>query len=59
MKIDQTEYERIEKEIHSDKSPVGIDAKKAHIYIIYLLESIESRVKDLESRLDDLEKNKE
>ena len=55
MKIDQTEYDRIEKEIHSEQSPVGIDAKKTHIYIIHLLESIEARLAKIEGRLEKLE----
>lgn len=55
MKIDQTEFDRIEKEIHSDQSPVGIDAKKTHIYIIHLLESIQARLDKIEGRLEKLE----
>lgn len=56
MEIDATEYERIAADIHSDSSPVGIDAKKTHIYIIHLLEKIESRLEKVESRLAELEK---
>ena len=55
MQIDDAEYERIAAEIHSDNSPVGIDAKKTHIYILHLLQRIESRLKDVESRLNKLE----
>lgn len=53
MKIDQTEYDNIAKDIHSDDSPVGIDAKKTHIYILHLLQRIEARLKVVESRLKD------
>jgi len=55
MEIDPVEYEKIAAEIHSDKSPVGIDAKKTHIYILHLLEKIESRLEKVETRLAELE----
>ena len=32
MKIDEDTYKEIAELIHSDESPVGIDAKKTHIY---------------------------
>ncbi|MCB9847535.1 MAG: hypothetical protein H6814_03880 [Phycisphaeraceae bacterium] len=44
-----SEYQRIESEIASDASPVGIDAKKTHVMIIGMLESIERRLDKLES----------
>ena len=34
LNIDKKLYEEIAKEIHSDTSPVGIDAKKTHILIL-------------------------
>ena len=40
---------RIEAEIASDDSPVGIDAKKTHVLILAKLESIERRLDRLES----------
>ena len=43
-------YERIEREISSDESPVGIDAKKTHIMILMKLEQIERRLAELERR---------
>lgn len=55
MKIDSAEYEKIAADIHSDTSPVGIDAKKTHIYIIHLLEKIEARLEKVETRLTELE----
>jgi len=42
------EYKRIEAEIASDASPVGIDAKKTHVMILAKLESIERRLDRLE-----------
>jgi hypothetical protein len=49
MKIDQQEYDKIAAEIHSDSSPVGIDAKKTHIMILHLLMDIDKRLKRLEA----------
>lgn len=43
--------ERIEREISSDASPVGIDAKKTHVLILYRLLEIERRLAALEERL--------
>ena len=37
MNIDEETYDEIEQLIHSDESPVGIDAKKTHIIIIHKL----------------------
>lgn len=48
MNIDEKTYAEIAKMIHSDDSPVGIDAKKTHIYIIYKLTQIEKRLEALE-----------
>ena len=53
MEIDAADYEKIAEDIHSDTSPVGIDAKKTHIYILHLLQKIESRLEAIESKLDD------
>lgn len=46
--IEGTDYQRIEREIASDTSPVGIDAKKTHVLILAKLESIERRLDALE-----------
>lgn len=46
--MDPTEYQRIEAEIASDDSPVGIDAKKTHVMILAKLESIERRLDRIE-----------
>jgi len=52
MQIDPDKYEEIAKLIHSDTSPVGIDAKATHILIIQMLQQIQDRLTDLEARLD-------
>ncbi len=46
--IDEKTYAQIAEMIHSDDSPVGIDAKKTHIYILYKLSQIEKRLEALE-----------
>ena len=51
MKIDQRLYDKIAKEIHSDSSPVGIDAKKTHILILQMLLDITERLGRLENQL--------
>ena len=50
MDIDEKTYTQIAEMIHSDDSPVGIDAKKTHIYILYKLSQIEKRLEDLEKQ---------
>lgn len=49
MQIDEETYTRIGQMINSDDSPVGIDAKKTHIFIIHKLEQIEKRLEALEN----------
>ena len=56
MEIDANLYEQLAKEIHSDKSPVGIDAKKTHILILEKLIKIESALQKLQSDVDKLKK---
>ena len=51
MDIDETTYAEIAEMINSDESPVGIDAKKTHIYIIHKLNQIEKRLVSLEKRM--------
>lgn len=51
MKIDPAIYEEIAEAIHSDSSPVGIDAKKTHILIIHMLQQMNERLERLESKL--------
>ena len=44
------DYQRIAREIASDASPVGIDAKKTHVMILFKLEETERRLTALEAR---------
>lgn len=50
FEIDSKAYHEIAKLIHSDESPVGIDAKKTHILIL-------SQLKELNNRIDRLEQH--
>ena len=52
LKVDKKLYEEIAKEIHSDTSPVGIDAKKTHILILEKLLMLEKRLDSIEAKLD-------
>jgi len=52
--IDEKTFEEISEMIHSDESPVGIDAKKTHVYILYKL--ILYKLIQIEKRLEALEK---
>lgn len=51
MDIPQQDYERIQQVIHSDSSPVGIDAAKTHVMILHMLEQIDARLRRLEAAL--------
>jgi hypothetical protein len=48
MEVPQDEYDRIAAEIASEASPVGIDAKRTHVMILYKLTEIEKRLARLE-----------
>ena len=52
IKIDEATYDEIAQEIHSESSPVGIDAKKTHILILQKLLEIDQRLKRIESQLE-------
>jgi len=41
----------LEAEIGSDSSPVGIDAKKTHVLILFKLQQIEERLDSIEARM--------
>jgi len=47
MDVPHKAYERLEKYISSDESPVGIDAKKTHILILHKLMEIERKLDKL------------
>ncbi len=49
LEIPEHDRQAIEKLIHSDDSPVGIDAKKTHVLILYKLLEIERRLDRLEA----------
>lgn len=51
FKVDQATYDAIAKEIQSDDSPVGIDAKKTHIIILHKLEELAKRLEKIEQQL--------
>lgn len=48
---EKEQYEAIAKEIYSDSSPVGIDAKHTHILILQKLSRIEERLIMLEKKI--------
>ena len=48
--IDEKTYTEIAEMIHSDSSPVGIDAKKTHILILHKLTQIEKRLEAMEKQ---------
>ena len=50
----QNDYELIAKLIHSDASPVGIDAKKTHILILNKLQELSERMERMEKKLNDM-----
>ena len=50
LKISPEQYEKIERLIASDDSPVGIDAKKTHVLILHTLLAIEERLARLERK---------
>jgi hypothetical protein len=52
FEIDPKIYEEIAATIHSDNSPVGIDAKKTHILILHKLQEINDRLERLEQKMD-------
>ncbi len=48
MRVPEDAYARIAREIESEDSPVGIDAKKTHVIILHLLARIDERLARLE-----------
>ena len=51
LRVDQSTYDAIASVIHSDSSPVGIDAKKTHIIILEKLLQLEKRLDRIEQQL--------
>lgn len=54
--IDETTYNKIAAVIHSDNSPVGIDAKKTHILILKALADLNTKIDRLELEVKTLKK---
>jgi hypothetical protein len=52
LHVPEETYEQIEQTIESDDTPVGIDAKKAHVIILHKLIELEKRLDRLEEKLD-------
>lgn len=54
MKIDvpAEDYEELERAIADPSSPVGIDAKRTHVLILYKLRELERRLDSIERRLE-------
>ena len=52
LKIEKELFDAIAAEIHSDNSPVGIDAKKTHVLILQKLLELEKRLDSIEQKLD-------
>ena len=50
--IPSAEFERIRQMIEDPTSPVGIDARKTHVIILYKLEQLERRLADLQRTVD-------
>ncbi|MBL4656880.1 MAG: hypothetical protein JKX73_02685 [Flavobacteriales bacterium] len=51
FEVDPKTYEEIAQVIHSDSSPVGIDAKKTHIIILNKLQELTERMERIERKL--------
>ena len=49
--VEKEVYDEIAKVINSEKSPVGIDAKKTHILILNKLQEITERLDRIETKL--------
>ncbi len=52
IKSNKKVFEAIAKEIHSDTSPVGIDAKKTHVLILEKLIQLDQRLERIEAKLN-------
>ena len=52
FEIDPKTYDEIAAVIHSDASPVGIDAKKTHILILNKLQELNERLDRMEKKMN-------
>lgn len=55
MMVPPEKFDEIAQIIASDVSPVGIDAKKTHVMLLYMVGQIQSQLERIENRLDALE----
>jgi len=51
VNVPNDRYEEIASMIFSENSPVGIDAQKTHVMILYMLEQIERRLARIEEQI--------
>lgn len=51
LNIEKEKFDAIARAIHSETSPVGIDAKKTHVIILEKLLQIEKRLTSIEEKL--------
>lgn len=56
FEVEKKTYEEIAALIHSDASPVGIDAKVTHILILNKLKEICDRLDKIEANINALDK---
>jgi len=54
MEIPEATRREIERAIHSEDSPVGIDAKATHVIIIAQLRDLQERMERLERTLEQI-----
>jgi len=52
LDVPRATFAAIEREIASETSPVGIDAKKTHVIILHKLQEIEARLRRIEAALE-------
>jgi hypothetical protein len=52
LDVPKETYDRIKQAIESDETPVGIDAKKAHVIILHKLIELENRLDRIEDKLN-------
>ena len=51
MSVPEDVYDQIAQQIASDKSPVGIDAKKTHVIVLHMLMEMQDRLARIEEKL--------
>lgn len=51
LNIPKKEFEDILEQIRSEDSPVGIDAGKTHVLILYKLQQLEHRIHAIEQKI--------